>query len=93
MRSLMTEYQKNLITTEMNALVVTLNQRADALDGITEHDGTIQRYVSRKMYYARARQRLLGFTQGLECMGVWLDVHYTEPEHDKVQRVTGWDFI
>lgn len=92
MRSLMTEYQRNLITAEMNALVVTLNQKADALEKCGE-DGSIQQYVSRTLYHARAHQRLLGFTQGLECMGVWLDVHYTELEHGRVQRVTGWEFI
>lgn len=90
MRSLMTEYQKNLITTELNALVVTLNQKADALEKCGE-DGT--RKQIRTLYYQRAVQRIRGFEQGLSCMGVWLDVHYTEPEHDKVQRVTGWDFI
>lgn len=93
MRSLMTEYQKNLITTELNALVITLNQKAEALDCVTGHDDSIQQYVSRKVYHARAHQRLLGFTQGLECMGVWVKVNYTEPDPDKVQRVTGWEFI
>lgn len=93
MRSLMTEYQRNLITTEMNALVATLNQKAEALDCVSGVDGTIQQYVSSKMYYTRAHQRLLGFTQGLECMGVWVKINYTEPDPAKVQRVTGWEFI
>lgn len=89
MRSLMTEYLKNLITAKMNSPGVTLNQKADALEKCDE-DGIRKQICS--IHYQKAVQRIRGFEQGLSCMGVWLDVHYTEPEHGKVQHVTGWDF-
>lgn len=90
MRSVMTEFQKNVITNDMNVLVVILNQKADALEKCYEDGGS---ELVKNLYYQRAVQRLSGFEQALACMGVMVDVHYTEPQEGKIQRVSGWNFI
>lgn len=89
MRSTMNETQQHEITTALNALVLQYNQKADAVEGCKD-EGTAKNIKA--LYYARVAQRIMGFEDGLGCMGVWVDIKYTEPTNG-IQWITGWEFI